>query len=76
MATMDELETQLAELAVEFRESIDGTDVGGVVAEYARVMHELFTMPDWSGEPEVDSMLPIERMPEEYHDYWKRIRNV
>lgn len=70
---LDQLETELAILAGEFRGSQDGSpQEADIVQRYGRVMEELFRIGHWSGEPDWDSQLPDALMPQVYKDYWHK----
>lgn len=72
---IESLEEQLAELAIQFRMQPDTREA--IVAKYDQIIRRLLQYPEWSGEPDVDSQLPDEFMPEAYKRYWdKRLASV
>ena len=64
--SQDELESELSQLAVRFR---GGEPVG---RQYGACLTKLFHIPGYSGEPDADSLLPIEFMPQIYRDFWNK----
>ena len=66
--TVDALEMKLGELAARFRRNAVAQDE--IVTEYAETMQKLLRFEQWCGEPDVDSQLPDELMPDDYKRYW------
>ena len=72
------LENELAYRAMDYRGSSDGSEEQATILDrYRRTMEEMYRIGHWSGEPDAESFLPYELMPEVYKEYWRqRLRRV
>lgn len=64
------LETQLGSLAMEFRGTRDEARRRAVTADYARVVGKLVASGKWREMPAIEDMLPDERMPRAFFEFW------
>ncbi|MGH9197539.1 MAG: hypothetical protein ACRD1T_17580 [Acidimicrobiia bacterium] len=68
-----QLELDLGYLSTEWRAGKGGPErEAEILAAYEQAMKELYRIGHWSGEPDIQSQLPDELMPQVYHDYWRR----
>lgn len=75
MALIDDLENRLGRFSMAWRRSPKGSDEKRQQYEaYTSSMEELFRIGHWSGEPDAESQLPYDLMPQVYKDYWARRR--
>lgn len=63
-------ETELGLLAMQFRGTRDESVRDVVTAAYERVVNELIASGQWDEMPVFEDMLPDERMPEAFFDFW------
>lgn len=70
-AVLEALEDELAYLAMAYRGSETDQSESAILADYERVMNELFHIGHWSGEPDAESQLPRQMMPQVYREYWR-----
>jgi len=69
---INKLEDELANIAMAFRGAPQDSEERDSIAErYRSIMEQIFVYEDWCGEPEVESQLPDEYMPDVYKEYWK-----
>ena len=64
------LETQLGLLAMRFRSSRDESERDKVAAEYKYVVDQLIANGEWEEMPAFEDMLPDERMPKAFFEFW------
>ncbi len=64
------LETQLGLLAMRFRSTRDEAQRDEVTAAYGRVVAQLIESGKWKEMPGFEDMLPDERMPEAFFQFW------
>ena len=64
------LETQLGLLAMRFRSTRDESERDQVAAEYKHVVDRLIASRKWEEMPAFEDMLPDERMPKAFFDFW------
>ena len=67
---MKHLETQLSLLAMQFRSASDEAKRGQVAAEYERLVDKLIARGHWEEMPTFEDMLPDERMPQAFFEFW------
>jgi hypothetical protein len=69
---IDGLEIELARSAEGWRRSKDNLTERDLYYEaYATAMEELFRIGHWSGEPDAESQLPYDLMPQVYKEFWR-----
>jgi hypothetical protein len=64
------LETQLGLLAMRFRSTRDGSERDEAAAAYEHVVAQLIESGKWEEMPSFEDMLPDERMPETFFNFW------
>ncbi len=64
-------ETQLGLLAMRFRGTRDEAERAAVTDEYAAVVTRLIESGRWKEMPAFEDMLPDDRLPRAFFDYWK-----
>jgi len=64
------LETQLGILAMQFRGTRDEAKRAEVAAAYQQVVVQLIDSGKWKEMPTFEDMLPDDRMPEAFFDFW------
>jgi hypothetical protein len=64
------LEAQLGLLAMRFRSTTDVSERDKVVAAYEHVVSQLIESGKWEEIPSFEDMLPDERMPEAFFNFW------
>ena len=64
------LETKLGLLAMQFRSTRDQSVRDKVTADYERIVQELIARGQWEEMPAFEDMLPDERMPKSFFEYW------
>ena len=76
-AIIDDLESRLARFSMAWRRAPRESDERRQLHEaYTSAMDELFRIGHWSGEPDAESQLPYDLMPQSYRDFWSRRRSV
>ena len=70
---LDKLEDKLYEFACQYRrENILGKDNAETIKKYIKVLSRMFFIGNWSCEPDFESLLTDEDMPQFYHAYWNK----
>jgi hypothetical protein len=64
------LETQLGQLAMQFRGARDDAERAAVTECYARIVKQLIRSGEWKEMPTFEDMLPDEWMPEAFFEFW------
>ncbi len=64
------LETQLGLLAMRFRGTRDESERDKVTADYGYVVDKLSASGNWEEMPTFEDMLPDERMPKAFFEFW------
>ena len=64
------LEIQLGFLAMRFRSTRDESERDKVASDYKRVVDELIASGTWEEMPSLEDMLPDERIPETFFNFW------
>jgi hypothetical protein len=64
------LATQLGLLAMRFRSTRDESERDQVAADYERVVDKLIASGKWEEIPAFEDMLPDERMPRAFFQFW------
>lgn len=68
---LDKLEDKLYEFACQYRrENVLGKDNTETIKKYKKDLSRMFFIGNWSCEPDIESQLTGEDMPQFYHDYW------
>ncbi len=65
------LETRLGLLAMQFRGTRDEGERAAVTGEYATVVGRLIESGKWKEMPSFEDMLPDDRLPKAFFDYWE-----
>ncbi len=69
---IDELEIDLARFSAGWRRSREHPSERAAYYEaYRDTIDELFRVGHWAGEPDAESQLPYELMPESYKQFWQ-----
>jgi hypothetical protein len=63
-------ETKLGLLAMQFRSTRDESVREKVTAAYERIVNELIESGQWEEMPAFEDMLPDDRMPKSFFDFW------
>lgn len=64
------LQTQLGLLAMRFRGSRDEAERAEIAEAYGRAVVELIESGKWKEMPAFEDMLPDERMPQAFYNFW------
>jgi hypothetical protein len=64
------LESQLGLLAMQFRRTRDEAERDKLAAEYEGVVNRLIARGKWEEMPSFEDMLPDERMPRAFYEFW------
>lgn len=80
MATASELtkeelfamEQDLGRLAMRFRGTSDAAERDAIAADYSNKVKRLAGSGHWVDMPAPEDLLPDERMPTEFYEYWSR----
>jgi len=66
------LEDELAYMAMDYRGNSEGSEEEAkIIDRYRRTIEEMYRIGHWSGDPDAESHLPYELMPEVYKEYWR-----
>ena len=65
-------EVRLGVLAMRFRRTRDEVARDAIAGEYAETVDRLIQAGGWDEFPAPENLLPDERMPQAFHEYWSR----